>query len=151
MRYHELLISTAASAGVNLIIFPELSLTGYEPEMALRLALADKTCLLPLQTLAERYDMTIVAGAPLQVTNRKPGIGACVISSKQPVSFYRKMYLHPGESDYFLSGEAECVITARTFNVGLAICADAGHPMHAERTVQLKSFRRSAPCQKRTI
>ncbi|WP_312226647.1 carbon-nitrogen hydrolase family protein [Pseudescherichia sp.] len=136
MHYHELLITSAASAGVNLIIFPELSLTGYEPEMADRLALADETRLLPLQTLAERYDMTIVAGAPLHVKDSKPAIGACVISSKQPVFFYRKMYLHPGESDYFSSGEAECVITARTFNIGVAICADAGHPMHAERTVQ---------------
>lgn len=45
--------------------------------------------------------------------------------------------LHLGESDYFSSGEVECVITARMFNVGLAICADAGHPMHAERTVHL--------------
>lgn len=137
MRHHELLITSAASAGVNLIVFPELSLTGYEPEMAERLALADKTCLLPLQTLADRYDMTIVAGAPLYVKDDKPAIGACIISSKQPISFYRKMHLHPGESDYFSRGEVEFVFTARRFNVGVAICADAGQSIHAEQTVQM--------------
>ncbi|MFH8135689.1 carbon-nitrogen hydrolase family protein [Pantoea osteomyelitidis] len=137
MRYHELLVTSAASAGVNLIIFPELSLTGYEPEMAEGLALADETCLWPLQTLSDRHDMTIIAGAPLWVKGRKPAIGACVISSKRHISFYRKMYLHPGESDYFSAGEAECVLTAHTFNLGVAICADAGQPIHAERTVHL--------------
>lgn len=123
LRYHELLITSAASAGVNLIVFPELSLTGYEPEVAERLALADEACLRPL--------------APLNVKGDKPAIGACVISSKHPISFYRKMYLHPGESDYFSAGDAECVFTAQTFNVGVAICADAGQPIHAERTVHL--------------
>lgn len=134
-RYHELLIATAASAGVDLIFFPELSLTGYEPQMAERLALGDENSLLPLQTLADRHAMTIVAGAPLHVKDGKPAIGACVLSPRQPIFFYRKMYLHPGESDYFSSGDTPCVFTARTFHVGLAICADAGQPAHAERTV----------------
>ncbi|NIF23891.1 carbon-nitrogen hydrolase family protein [Candidatus Pantoea multigeneris] len=105
MRYHEMLIESAASAGVNLIFFPELSLTGYEPEMAADLALHDESCLSPLQVLSDRYDMTIIVGAPLRVKEGKPAIGACVISSKQPVFCYRKMYLHPGESDYFSAGE----------------------------------------------
>lgn len=137
MRYHEMLTESAASAGVNLIVFPELSLTGYEPELAEELALTDESCLRPLQVMSDRYDMTIIAGAPLYVEDGKPAIGACVISPQQPTSFYRKMYLHPGESDYFSAGEAECVFTARTFKVGVAICADAGQSMHAERTVQL--------------
>lgn len=137
MRYHEMLIESAASAGVNLIIFPELSLTGYEPEMAEELALADETCLRPLQVLSDRYDMTIIVGAPLRVKEGKPAIGACVISSKRPVSCYRKMYLHPGESDYFSAGDNEYVLKARTFNVGVAICADAGQALHAERTVHM--------------
>lgn len=136
MRYHERLIESAASAGVNLIFFPELSLTGYEPEMAEDLALADESRLRPLQVLSDRYDMTIIVGAPLRVKDGKPAIGAWVISSKRPVSCYRKMYLHPGESDYFSAGDTEYVFKEGAFNVGLAICADAGQPLHAERTVQ---------------
>lgn len=99
-----MLIESAVSAGVNLIFFPELSLTGYEPEMAKDLALADESSLSPLQVLSDRYDMTIIVGAPLHVTDGKPAIGAFVISSKRPVSCYRKIYLHPGESDYFSAG-----------------------------------------------
>lgn len=136
MRYHEMLIESAASAGVNLIIFPELSLTGYEPEKADELALADETCLSSLQVLSDRHDMTIIVGAPLRVKDGKPAIGACVISSKQSVSCYRKMYLHPGESDYFSAGDTEFVFKERSFNVGLALCADAGQPVHVESTVQ---------------
>ncbi|EDY2871511.1 hypothetical protein GT148_004193 [Salmonella enterica] len=51
-----MLIESAVSAGVNLIFFPELSLTGYEPEMAKDLALADESSLSPLQVLSDRYD-----------------------------------------------------------------------------------------------
>ncbi|PLR50244.1 carbon-nitrogen hydrolase family protein [Chimaeribacter arupi] len=136
MHYHDMLIKSAASAGVNLIIFPELSLTGYEPDMAEELALADEACLSPLQVLSDRYDMTIIAGAPLRVKEGKPAIGACVISSGRPVFYYRKMHLHPGESDYFSVGHTECIFKEQAFNVGVAICADAGQPVHAERTVQ---------------
>ena len=81
MRYHEMLIESAAAAGVNLIFFPELSLTGYEPEMAEALALADDSSLSPLQVLSDRYDMTIIVGAPLRVKEGKPAIGAWVIES----------------------------------------------------------------------
>lgn len=136
MHYHKVLVESAASAGVNIIIFPELSLTGYEPEIAEELALADGDCFNPLQALSDRYDITIIAGAPLCIKNSKPAIGACVISSKRPVSYYRKMYLHPGESDYFSVGNRECIFKERTFDVGVAICADAGQPVHVERTVQ---------------
>jgi len=136
MHYHEALVKSAVSADVNLVIFPELSLTGYEPEMAEELALANDTCLSPLQALSDRYDITIIAGAPLRIKDGKPAIGACVISSKRPVSYYRKMYLHPGESDYFSVGNTECLFKERTFNIGVAICADAGQQVHAERTVQ---------------
>ncbi|EAV1697402.1 hypothetical protein H8Q20_004914 [Salmonella enterica] len=48
-----MLIESAVSAGVNLIFFPELSLTGYEPEMAKDLALADESSLSPLQVLSD--------------------------------------------------------------------------------------------------
>ncbi|EGO7477841.1 carbon-nitrogen hydrolase family protein [Salmonella enterica] len=131
-----MLIESAVSAGVNLIFFPELSLTGYEPEMAKDLALADESSLSPLQVLSDRYDMTIIVGAPLHVTDGKPAIGAFVISSKRPVSCYRKIYLHLGESDYFSAGNTECVFKERSFNVGMAICANAEQSVHAARTVQ---------------
>ncbi|EBL2697713.1 carbon-nitrogen hydrolase family protein [Salmonella enterica] len=130
-----MLIESAVSAGVNLIFFPELSLTGYEPEMAKDLTLADESSLSPLQVLSDRYDMTIIVGAPLHVTDGKPAIGAFVISSKRPVSCYRKIYLHPGESDYFSAGNTECVFKERSFNVGMAICANAEQSVHAARTV----------------
>ncbi|EGB9317863.1 hypothetical protein H8Q20_004913 [Salmonella enterica] len=79
--------------------------------------------------------MTIIVGAPLHVTDGKPAIGAFVISSKRPVSCYRKIYLHPGESDYFSAGNTECVFKERSFNVGMAICANAEQSVHAARTV----------------
>lgn len=137
MQLHEQLTARAASAGVNVLLFPELSLTGYEPELATERALRDEACLRPLQKLADEQDMTIIVGAPLQVNNSKPAIGALIISTQRPVSYYRKMHLHPGESDYFSCGSESCVFTRHQFNIGLAVCADAGNPTHVENSVRL--------------
>lgn len=60
MRHHEILVASAALSGVSLIIFPKLSLTGYEPELAEKLALAEESCLGPLQALSDQYGMTII-------------------------------------------------------------------------------------------
>ncbi len=45
-------VQSAAVHGVNLIMFPELSLTGYEPSLASRLAIDESdACLQPLQEM----------------------------------------------------------------------------------------------------
>lgn len=137
IRHHEVLIQSAASAGVDLIVFPELSLTGYEPELAESLALSDDNYLRSLQNLSDACDMTIIAGAPAVIPGDKPAINAFIISPRQPVSHYRKIHLHPGESDYFSSGNEERVFTCHQFSIGLAVCADAGRPEHADNTAQL--------------
>ena len=51
----------AADNGAQIIIFPELSLTGYEPEFARNFAVStDDQRLIPLKNLARDSDMVIV-------------------------------------------------------------------------------------------
>jgi len=59
-------INVAVRNQASIVIFPELSLTGYEPELASSLAFAiDDKRLQPLASTAVENNIWIVAGAPL--------------------------------------------------------------------------------------
>lgn len=134
---HYSLIMAAVEDNVDVIVFPELSLTGYEPDLAKKLVFADKDRrLVPFQELAVKHNITIIVGAPVVGLGEKPQIGSFVISPDSPVFHYSKMHLHPGEDIYFEPGKTERVFQCQGQILGLAICADTGKPEHAQITSQ---------------
>ena len=69
-------ITSAARQGVSVLVFPELSLIGYEPEIAKDLELdPDDARLAPIALLAQQNRMQVVAGASLKSGQKKPQIG----------------------------------------------------------------------------
>lgn len=129
---HAEFINIASAHGVAYLVFPELSLTGYEPELASALAFAvDDARLQPLVELAVANNMHIVVGAPI-ATDAKPSIGAFTISPRGSIETYAKMHLHPGEDRYFSAGRTHQVITVGGTKIANAICADTNHRSHAE-------------------
>jgi len=63
---HEVAVRRAAELKAGLVLFPELSLTGYEPATAQRLAVrANDSRLDRLQTLSDANEIIICAGMPL--------------------------------------------------------------------------------------
>lgn len=133
VKTHIKFVHTALENNANAIIFPELSLTGYEPEIAKGLTLRmDDPRLSPLKELAEQFDITIITGAPYDSNKGKPYISSLIFDKKYP-AVYIKNYLHPGEEQFFSSSEIKhCVLQKNRENIGLAICADVNHPSHAE-------------------
>ena len=66
-------------AGAELVIFPELSLTGYEPDLAAELAVAaDGSALQPLRDAARSGNLTVAAGCPIAAGQQKPWLSAVV-------------------------------------------------------------------------
>lgn len=60
-------IELAALHGVELLVFPELSLTGYEGEVAAALAIDPQDAVLqPLRDLAHKLGITAVVGMPIR-------------------------------------------------------------------------------------
>ncbi|WP_164887327.1 carbon-nitrogen hydrolase family protein [Hahella sp. KA22] len=134
-RRHLRLIAAAVEEGANVVIFPELSLTGYEPDLARELAFTDTDArLAPFQAAAREQGVTLMVGAPVQEGEGKPHIGLFVISPEAPVFHYSKMHLHPGEDQHFAPGADEKVFTLQGVALGLAICADTGVATHARNT-----------------
>ena len=130
---HAAAICQAARHEVSVLIFPELSLTGYEPDLARELALTPQDDRLgPLAALARRHAIEAVVGAPLDVGADKPALGAVVLGADGLVRTYCKMHLGTSERPWFWSGAQPFVLSAGGHNIGLAICADSSQASHPQ-------------------
>jgi predicted amidohydrolase len=146
---HARLARLAAAEGAGLVIFPELSLTGYELGVAAGLAFSeDDPRLSPLLDLAASLDATLVVGAPVRL-GPSLHIGAFVLSPDRAVGVYTKHRLGafpssascdschgtvpPAESTVFEPGDRNPLICLNGHVAGLAVCADIGDPAHAAR------------------
>lgn len=128
---HLQLIAKAAEQKAQVIVFPELSLTGYEPDLAAELAFtAQDPRLAPLHEAAQRYEMTIIVGAPLRLED-KQCIAAWILQADGTSSIYTKHHLHAGEERYFSPASLNPMFTLHQERAALAICADTTHPEHA--------------------
>jgi predicted amidohydrolase len=132
---HADLVHAAAADGAQLIVFPELSLTGYDlerigAEPALTFA-DDDPRLLPLQRACAATGATAVAGLPMPV----PGGGRqlCALALRPADAPVRcaKTFLHHAEAEVFLAGDGPAVFAVDGRSVGLGVCFDAAHPEHA--------------------
>lgn len=131
-QQHVRMIHAAAAEQVDVLLFPELSLTGYEPELAVQLALTmQNSVILELNALAREYQMVIIAGAPLRQQHGLPQLSSFVLDPARALFSYSKMNLHPSEERFFAPGATPALFDYQHHRFGLAICADHGNPQHA--------------------
>ncbi len=131
---HTRFIAAANREKVDLLVFPELSLSGYELPLLQDCRLQpEDSCLAPIKQMVRETRMTVVVGAPLdRGTGVTPSIAAITFFPDGRTSIYCKQYLHPGEEKYVAKGEAGSHshgILDQSF--ALAICADTSHEQHA--------------------
>jgi predicted amidohydrolase len=133
IRVHTAAVKSAAERGVSVLLFPELSLIGYEPDLAAELAMeATDARLAPLAALARRHQIAVVVGAPLRSSGTKPGLGAILLDASGSVRTYAKMHLGGSEPTYFAPGERPLSFAAHGQTIGIAICADSSQPSHPQ-------------------
>jgi predicted amidohydrolase len=124
-------IATAATHQISTLVFPELSLIGYEPDLAEELAILPTDVRLgPLQTLAQQFQMDIVVGIPLHVEATKPALGAVIFNTDGSSQTYSKMHLGPSELKFFTPGDTPLLLRNDGQQVGIAICADSSQTSH---------------------
>lgn len=134
---HADFIATAHAAAVNLLVFPELSLSGYElPLLNACTVHPSDECLAPIRSMVKKTGMTVVVGAPLAAGAGFPAIAAFTFYPDGSSSIYRKQYLHPGEEQYVSAGKSGSGIHRMHHeSFALAICADTAHQSHAQAAV----------------
>lgn len=136
IEYHKTFIELAASNGAEAIIFPELSLTGYEPSLAKQLAtdITDSR-FDPFQQLSDSKQITIGVGVPTKSPN---GIHITMVlfQPNKPRQVNSKKYLHADEEPFFISGHNLSGLIINNTPVALAICYEIAVPEHAENAAK---------------
>ncbi len=131
LRTHVSAVEAAATLDVSVVVFPELSLTGYEPELAAaHPLLASDERLWPLAELARRHRMHVVVGAPLSTGGQKPNLGAVLFGPDGSLQTYAKMRLGGSEPRFFEPGNRPLSFSSHGQTIGLAICADTSRASH---------------------
>lgn len=124
-------IEQAAALGADLVVFPELSLTGYEPTLARQVALPISSARLePLQALCDRLNICVAVGLPLP-TPAGIQIGMPILRPGQPPLAYAKQRLHADELAFFAAGDQPMVFAAGQLQVAPAICYESMFMAHA--------------------
>jgi predicted amidohydrolase len=133
---HQSLVDCAVRNGASLVVFPELSLTGYEPRLAASLAkMPDDRCFACLQATADQCEVSIAVGVPTH-GRRLPRISTLVFRPASETRVYSKQYLHADERPFFEPGpKADGLIHADP-TVALAICYELSIPIHSRRAIE---------------
>lgn len=129
---HKRFIQQAIDQGANAIIFPELSITGYEPSLANDLAstMHDERFKV-FQGLSDDYHLYIGVGMPLR-TGEGVEIGMVIFLPGKPMQVYSKQYLHEDEIPFFVPGEKHVLPFEQENKLALAICYELSVPAHSE-------------------
>ncbi len=127
---HKKWIHLAIANQADLIIFPELSITGYEPTLAANLAISPSDSrFADFQELSNQHAIIIGIGAPIQ-KEQGINIGLLLFHPNQPRQIYAKKYLHVDELPFFVEGKNEEVLIRGT-DIALAICYELSVAKHA--------------------
>lgn len=129
---HLKIIDLAVENKVQLIIFPELSLTGYEPGLAndLAIQLSDER-LNVFQTVSNKHEIIISVGVPTKGTSGTL-ISMIIFSPGKERQIYSKQHLHPGEENYFTTGQDFVQIPIENKKITFAICYETSIETHSE-------------------
>ncbi len=135
---HLAFMRQAAELGVEFLLFPELSLTGYERTLATGLAITpDAPVLAPLRELARELKLVTVVGMPIRLGAEGPVlIGALTFGADGSLQVYSKQHLHDGEEVAFAPGNGGEPLTMADERIALAVCADFSHASHPLRAAQ---------------
>jgi predicted amidohydrolase len=131
IEHHQRLIDRAVAHQADIVIFPELSITGYEPTLAKQLATtADDSRFDVFQSIADAKNIIIGIGVPIKNT-----AGVCIsmvlFHPRAARLIYSKKYIHADEEPFFISGKNLSTVIADKPNVALAICYELSIPEHA--------------------
>lgn len=139
LQHHLKMIQKSSFYNAHMVVFPELSLTGYELDLLSELALsADPKNFNELSQASVENDIIVIAGYPLtSYHSTKPTIGSVICFPDGAVQFYSKQHLHSGEEKYCSSGATDYLFNIEGYQVALSICADFSKVKHSQQARKL--------------
>jgi len=132
-------IKQAIQNNADMVVFPELSLTGYEPDLAESLATnQEDTRLDEIQSLSDKNRITIGVGLP----TRKEGnvfVSMIIFQPHKERITYSKQYLYPPEKSIFTAGINPLILNIESEIISPAICYETSNKAHCEYANQNKA------------
>jgi predicted amidohydrolase len=116
-------------ARARLVVFPELSLTGYNLD-APAIDCEDPR-LAPIIAACAEVGAVALVGGPVADPDGREFIATIRVDETGAGVAYRKIHLHPPEDERFAAGDQHVVMPLGGWHLGLAICRDASIPEHA--------------------
>lgn len=134
---HREFIEAAAAQDADLLFFPELSLTGYEPQLAQSLAMdVSDSRLDGFQQYSDSHNMVIGVGLPMSLDSQVQ-IGMVWFAPKSTRRRYAKQQLHADELPFFIAGDGQLVLEQSAHRLVPAICYESLQPNHANQSASL--------------
>lgn len=132
LEQHLVMADRARRAGAALVLFPELSLSGY----LLAHGVAEESYSLDDPRLAElrrlSREVTMLVGLPLQEERGGIANAAVLLEGGEVVGVHRKVYLPTygmfDEGRFFMAGSTFRPVECSLGRFGILICEDAWHP-----------------------
>jgi predicted amidohydrolase len=136
------LVSAAADAGAQVVVLPELFLTGYDEAAWTHdasLALDPLTgaghraeVIAPLAAVARARSVVVVVGAAVRRALDESTLSVLVVDAQGEVSApYDKQHLCGPERDFFTAGDHGATIVVDGWDLALGVCYDGCFPEHA--------------------
>lgn len=125
--------SICAQGKIDIIVFPELTVSGYPPEDLILNATFIDRCTKELDDLKAVLpsDVMCIVGVPRKISGQVFN-SAAIIYQNQILGYYDKALLPNysvfDEKRIFSSGNRTCVVNFGSFRFGLHICEDSWHP-----------------------
>ena len=127
--------ATIREAAARVVVFPELSLTGYELDAPV-IAIDDLRLGPIVEACAETGSLALV-GAPVAGEGGRRHIGMLAVDGGGVRIAYRTVGLGGDEPRHFSPGSAPAVLEVDGWRLGLAVCKDTGAPQHAADTAAM--------------
>lgn len=130
IKIHLQFIERAVKLSANCIIFPELSITNYEPGLAKNLAFeVESEIFNPFQVLSDKHKIVIGFGVPTKSTNGI-NISLLIFQPNQARKTYSKQMLHTDELPYFVSGGKQGLLEVNETKIAFGICYESLQKEH---------------------
>ncbi len=123
------IISTAARKGSDLVIFPEMTLTGYGTDhlFSERIFPIDSGLIRTFARLSDQLNIAILVGLAEKVNERMFG-SHLVFTPHTPYGTYQKLHIAPNEQGLFTPGTRIPLFEHARIRFGIQLCYDAHFP-----------------------
>ncbi|SHG20485.1 NAD+ synthase (glutamine-hydrolysing) [Microbulbifer donghaiensis] len=118
--------------GAELVLFPELTLSGYPPEdLLLRPSMQRRIDAALAQLMAAELPCAVLIGYPRVVAGKVFNMAGLIADGKLAAEYAKQKlpnYSVFDEMRYFVSGEQACVVDIKGIPTAITICEDIWHP-----------------------